>query len=275
MPTRALVLGGGGVTGVAWELGLLEGLRRAGVDLTGADTIIGTSAGSVVGTRITTGDLSDAYDDQLRPPDGELSAKLGATTLLKLGVMLARRGETTAKWQRVGKAALSAHPESPDARRAVIRARIGEPDWPDRDLRITAVDTDKGELVVFDRNSGVTMLDAVSASCAVPLVWPPVIVNGTTYVDGGIRSAANADLAAGADVVVVLAPTTQPVSREHTLARQLERTGAATTLLISPDAAASKEMGSNALDPAHRRAAAETGLRQGALVAEKVAQTWS
>ncbi len=274
MTARALVLGGGGVTGVAWELGVLEGLRRVGVDLTGADVVLGTSAGSVVGTRITTGPLPVAYEDQLRPPDGELAAKLGATTLLKLGVMLARRGETATKWKRVGAAALAAHPESPDARRAVIRARIGEPDWPDRDLRITAVDTDRGELVVFDLTSGVSLLDAVSASCAVPLVWPPVRINGTTYVDGGIRSAANADLAAGAETVVVLAPTTQSVSREHTLARQLQRTGAATTLLISPDSAASKEMGSNALDPTHRRAAAETGLRQGALVAEQVAAAW-
>lgn len=271
---RALVLGGGGVTGVAWELGILEGLHRAGVDLTNADTVIGTSAGSVVGTRITTGELALAYEDQLRPPDGELAAKLGATTLLKLGVMLARRGETAAKWRRVGKAARSAHPESADARRAVIRSRIGEPAWPDRDLRITAVDTDRGEFVVFDRDSGVSMLDAVAASCAVPLVWPPVDIAGTSYVDGGIRSPANADLAEGADVVVVLGPTTQAISREHTVARQLERTGASRTLLVSPDATASKEMGSNALDPTHRRAAAEAGLRQGAAVAASVAEVW-
>lgn len=274
MVSRALVLGGGGVTGVAWELGVLEGLRRAGVDLTGAGTVIGTSAGSVVGTRITTGDLSVAYEDQLRPPDGELAAKLGATTLLKLGVMLARRGETATKWQRVGAAARSAHPESAEARRAVIRARIGEPDWPDRDLRITAVDTDRGEFVVFDRDSGVSMLDAVAASCAVPLVWPPVEIDGTTYVDGGIRSPTNADLATGCDVVVVLGPATQAVSREHTVARQLARTGASRTLLVSPDAVASKEMGSNALDPTHRRAAAEAGLVQAASVAAAVADAW-
>jgi len=272
--TRALVLGGGGVTGVAWELGLLEGLRRAGVDLTGADTVIGTSAGSVVGVRVARDEVTIGYEGQLLPPDGELPAKLGATTLLKLGVMLARRGETSAKWQRVGKAALAAHPESPEARKDVIRARIGDGPWPDGDLRVIAVDTDQGELAVFTRDSGATLLDAVAASCAVPLVWPPVVINGTTYVDGGIRSATNADLAEGSDVIVVLAPTTQTVSREHTIARQLERSGAATTLVVTPDALASQEMGSNALDPAHRKAAAETGLRQGALVAEQVAAVW-
>jgi NTE family protein len=271
---RALVLGGGGVTGVAWELGILAGLAENGVDVTGADTVIGTSAGAVVGTRITTGALDVAYSDQLRPPDGELAAKLGPTTLIKLGIMLARRGDQSAKWRKVGAASAKAHPESPEARRQVIRNRIGDPAWPDRDLRVTAVDTDRGEFVVFDSTSGVSLLDAVSASCAVPLVWPPVPINGTTYVDGGIRSPANADLAEGADVVVVLAPGTQTLSREHAIGRQLERTGAAHTSVVTPDEEALSQMGSNVLDPAHRKASALTGLRQGLRLASEIAEVW-
>jgi NTE family protein len=268
------VLGGGGVTGVAWELGILAGLAEHGVDLTDADTVIGTSAGSVVGTRITTGTLADAYADQLRAPDGELAAKLGPTTMIKLGIMLARRGDQAARWRKVGAASTKAHPEPPDARRAVIRSRIGDPAWPDRDLRVTAVDTDRGEFVVFDRTSGVSLLDAVSASCAVPLVWPPVPINGTTYVDGGIRSPANADLAEGAEVVVVLAPGTQTVSREHSIGRQLARTGATRTYVITPDDEALTEMGSNVLDPKHRKASALTGMRQGLRLASEVAEVW-
>jgi NTE family protein len=272
---RSLVLGGGGVTGVAWELGILAGLAEQGVDLTGADTVIGTSAGSVVGTRITTGTLEAAYTDQLRPPDGELSAKLGPTTMIKLAVMLARPGDQAAKWRRVGAASAKAHPESPEARREVIRSRIGDPPWPDRDLRVTAVDTDLGEFVVFDATSGVSLLDAVSASCAVPLVWPPVPINGTTYVDGGIRSPANADLAEGADVVVVLAPGTQTISREHSVTRQLERTGATRSYVVTPDEEALAEMGSNVLDPVHRKAAALTGMRQGLMLASEIAEVWN
>ena len=272
---RALVLGGGGVTGVAWELGILAGLHKEGVDLTGADIVIGTSAGSVVGTRITTGKLSDAYADQLRPPDGELTAKLGPSTLVKLGMLLLRPGDQATKWRRIGAAAAKAHPESPAARFTVIRNRIGEPEWPDRDLRITAVDTDRGEFVVFDATSGVSVLEAVTASCAVPLVWPPVPIGGTTYVDGGIRSAANADLAEGADVVLVLAPGTQALSREHSISRQLQRTGAARTLLVSPDEEALAEMGSNVLDPAYRQASALTGFLQGVAAATEVAAVWS
>ncbi|MGO4258364.1 patatin-like phospholipase family protein [Marmoricola sp. RAF53] len=272
--TRALVLGGGGVTGVAWEIGVLEGLRRAGVDLTGADTILGTSAGAAVGARITTGDLAASYEAQTTPAVHEMSASLGPTTLLRLGIMLARRGEQSAKWRKVGAAALAAHPESPEARREVMRSRIGDPAWPDRDLRITAVDVDAGELVVFDASSGVALIDAVAASCAVPLVWPPVPIDGTTYVDGGIRSPTNADLVAGAERLVVLAPQTQAVSREHAIARQVERTGAAHHVVVAPDGKSERAMGSNALDPTRREAAAAAGLRQGQAMAEKVAAVW-
>lgn len=272
--TRALVLGGGGVTGVAWELGVLEGLRRAGVDLRDADLVIGTSAGAAVGARISTGSLEAAFEEQARPPVAEIAGHLGPTTMLRLGIMLARPGEQTAKWRKVGKAALAAHPVGSLDRRDVIRSRIGEADWPERDLRITAVDIEAGRFTVFDAASGISLLDAVTASCALPLVWPPVRVDGSTYVDGGIRSPANADLASGAERVVVLAPQTQAASREHLLGRQLARTRAARTLAVSPDRDASHAIGHNALDPGRRAAAAEAGLRQGHSLADQVATIW-
>ncbi|MCW2786429.1 MAG: patatin-like phospholipase family protein [Marmoricola sp.] len=273
--TRTLVLGGGGVTGVAWELGVLEGLRRAGVDLSDADVVIGTSAGSVVGTRLRLGPIDVAYDEQTLPATGELTPAIGRTTMIRLGIMLARRGEPAAKLRKVGKAALKAHPESADARRDVMRSRIGEPEWPAADLRITAIDIGTGELVVFDRSSGVSLLDAVTASCAVPLVWPPVVIGSTTYIDGGVRSPANADLATGAERIVVLAPLTRAMSREHAISVQLERTGASASIVVAPDAEAEVIMGDNSLDPEMRPASAVTGLRQGALAAEAVAAAWN
>ena len=89
--TRALILGGGGFTGIAWELGILKGLRDEGVDLTDADVIIGTSAGSVVGTRLAIGlDLDELYAEQVRPPgSGDFQrmggARLDKITLAKIG----------------------------------------------------------------------------------------------------------------------------------------------------------------------------------------------
>ncbi len=272
--TRALVLGGGGVTGIAWELGMLEGLRRGGVALGDADTIIGTSAGSVVGVRVARDEVPLGYDNQLRPPDGELAAGLGPRTTAHLVALMLSPGGESRRWRRIGAAARKAAPGPADARIAVIRDRIGDGDWPDRDLRITAVDVDRGAFTVFDRSSGVRLVEACAASCAVPLVWPPVPIGGTTYVDGGMRSVTNADLAAGADRVIVLAPQTATPHRAHRIDRQLARTGAGTTLLVHPDSVARHAMGANSLDPAQRAAAALAGLRQAGSVIDRVKAAW-
>lgn len=273
--TKTLVLGGGGVTGVAWELGVVEGLRRSGLDLADADTIIGTSAGSVVGTRLALGTARDGYDEQLAPASGEIAAKLGTRTLVRLAVMMARRTDEQTKFLKIGKAARAAKVEATVAERlAVIRARIGDPQWPDADLRITAIDIDHGRFEVFDRTSGVPLLEAVAASCAVPLVWPPMPVGGTTYVDGGARSPVNADLATGAERVVVIAPMPDALSKEHHLDKQLERAGSPASTVVRPDKAATEAMGSNSLDPSRRKPSAEAGLRQGIAAAEQVAAIW-
>src|SRR5437868_9087194 len=53
MSERALVLGGGGSAGNAWLIGVIAGLFEAGLDVTEADLIIGTSAGSTAAAQIT------------------------------------------------------------------------------------------------------------------------------------------------------------------------------------------------------------------------------
>jgi NTE family protein len=130
--------------------------------------------------------------------------------------------------------------------------------------------------VVFDNDSGVQLIDAVAASCAVPGVWPPHEINDRRYVDGGMRSAVNADIAAGAQRVVILAPIVRgggpmiPATRQ---VAQLREQGAQVTL-VSPDAAAVKAIGTNVLDPGRRKPAALAGRAQAALVAEQVAKVW-
>ncbi|MCX6397617.1 MAG: patatin-like phospholipase family protein [Propionibacteriales bacterium] len=271
---RALVLGGGGITGVAWELGVLEGLRRAGVDLSDADTVIGTSAGSVVGTRLRLGPVTNAYDEQLQPATHEIAADLDEVTMIKLALLMSRPADEPTRFKRIGVAARGTGTSDAPARVEVIRSRIGDPDWPERDLLITAVDVDHGRFEVFDRTSGVSLLDAVTASCAVPLVWPPVTIGGTTYVDGGMRSPANADLVGAADVAVVIAPMPDSLTPEHHLDLQLARAGVRAHTTVSPDQPARDAMGPNSLDPARRRASAEAGLRQGLLAADQVGAVW-
>src|SRR4051794_23219546 len=91
----ALVLGGGGITGIAWEIGLLAGLAEAGTDLSGADLVVGTSAGSVVGAQVTCGaGLGALYERQMEPATSEEPARLNRATLAQFGwAMLRSRGK--------------------------------------------------------------------------------------------------------------------------------------------------------------------------------------
>ena len=280
MTSRALVLGGGGVTGIAWEIGLLHGLAEGGVDVTTADTLIGTSAGSVVGTQITSGrSLSELYAEQLEPADAEIGAEFTTRTMVRMAVPAILPGHPYTKRRRLGRAAARAHPESADARLEVIRSRIGVTQWPERDLRITAVNTTTGRLRVFTRDSGVDLIHAVAASCAVPIVWPPVRIDGVAYIDGGMRSPTNADLATGADRVIVIAPLARSFSKHTAITAQLARLRASEPALrasvVTPDPEALDAIGKNVLDPTKRSDAARAGYRQAVSALPDLRDAWA
>jgi NTE family protein len=272
---RALVLGGGGVTGIAWETGILHGLARAGVDLTDADLFVGTSAGSVVATELAGGvPLADLYAGQLLPPDGEIPARLTTWMIMRYLLSYAMPGTAASKRARLGRAALKARTPSEESRLAVFSSRLSIEDWPARALKVTAVDTSDGKFVAFDRDSGVPLVRAVASSCAVPLVWPPVTINGSRYMDGGMRSVANVDLAAGYSRVVVVAPLTRAASPAATPQSQAARLGVP-SIVVSPSKEALAAIGSNLLDPARRKPAAEAGFAQAASVADAVREVWN
>jgi NTE family protein len=275
----ALVLGGGGITGIAWEVGVLAGLAGAGVDLTGADLVVGTSAGSVVGAQLTSGaDLEMLFARQLEPPTGEQAARMSRAALARYAwAVLRSRGDDVGFRRRVGALALAAEQAgltpTEQERLDVIGSRLAGREWPDRDLRVTAVDAQSGEFRVLDRTSGVPLLQAVAASCAVPGVYPPVTIDGRRYVDGGMRSAANADLAEGYDRVVVLAPIPRGVGPLASVDAQV--TGmVARVAVVSPDEAARRAIGRNVLDPAARAGSARAGRAQAAGVAAEVTEVW-
>lgn len=273
--TSALVLGGGGITGIAWELGILHGLAESGVDLTDADTVVGTSAGSVVGAQLGSGlSLADLYASQLEPADAELGGRLSRVAALKLVPPFVLPGSGRDKLARVGRVARASHEPGSIDREGVIRSRLPVHDWPERDLRITAVDTESGEFTVFTRDSGVDLVSAVAASCAVPTVWPPVEIAGRTYMDGGMRSTANIDVAAGADRVVVLAPLPRSLSKKTSMQVQMEKVGPRAWSVVTPDAEALAAFGRNLLDPSKRAVAAEAGLRQARDLVDQVRGVW-
>jgi NTE family protein len=256
---RALVLAGGGVAGVAWELGVIVGLRDAGVDVRDADVVIGTSAGSVVGAQILSGADLDALYAAQSQPSAERPADLGPLMML-LGRELRGLTDPTEIRIRMGALALRAETISEEERLRVVAARLPSPDWPERRLIITAVDALTGELVTFSEDSGVALVDAVAASCAVPGIWPPTTIGGRRYIDGGVRSPSNADLAEGYQALVIT-----PFRTDEPMAG---------SVVIGPDDASAAAIGPNPLDPERRAASAEAGRAVGVASAVDVRARW-
>lgn len=275
-PRTALVLGGGGITGIAWEVGVLAGLAEAGLDLSGADLVVGTSAGSVVGALVTSPTpLPELLDRQLGPVGRERVASTGPRVLLGLGWALLRsRGDAAGFRRRAGSFALGASTPTEAERLAVIGERLRGLGWPDRDLRVTAVDARSGEPVVWQRSSGIGLVEAVASSCAVPGVYPPVTIGGRRYVDGGMRTPANVDLAQGCERVVVLAPLARGVGPLRSPTAQAAELTGARVVVVSPDDASRTAIGRNVLDPAARAPSARAGREQAAAELERVAAVW-
>ncbi|MFD8269963.1 patatin-like phospholipase family protein [Streptomyces althioticus] len=277
MPDKALVLGGGGPVGGAWLTGMLAGLTEAGVDLDAADVLIGTSAGAVFGTRLRCGTpAAELYERQLSGADAVRLPVTARQTARFLWAALGSRdpGRSIA---RLGRTALRA-PTGPESHvfDTVGRLLGGACDWPDRELRITAVDAMTGEVEAFDARSGVKLLEAVAASCAVPVVWPPVTVAGRRWMDGGSRSTANLQLALGSRRVLAVVPIPRAVGPHPSAADQAARLtedGTRVTLL-SPDEGARRAMGRNMADTARGPAAARAGHEQALRVVAEVADTW-
>ena len=264
--TTALVLAGGGLTGIAWELGVLLGLRENGVDVPrDANLIIGTSAGSVVGTQLSQGrDLAELFQRQLEPDTNEISPHIDIETLTQVyGNMRGGGTQTDEQRRAIGEIALNASTVDWPTRRAVIQGRVGTDEWPNGNLLLTTIDAHSGEFITWTKDSGVVLIDAVASSCAVAGVWPCVPINGRMYYDGGFRNAANASLAAGYDDVWVLAPLSGDASPAVENEVEELRAAGAIVRYITSDDEAKAAMGINSLDPRARGAAAQQGLRQG------------
>lgn len=273
--TRALVLGGGGPVGIAWQLGVLAGLAEGGCDLE-ADRVIGTSAGSVVGAQVAAGRPAPLlYADHLDRPhrdrsDGDIR-RLPPPDLAPLMAFFMRRPQgampSAALMQEMGRYALGATTLGEDEFVAGIgRLLLTGTDWPSR-FACTAVDAETGAFKVWDAASGVDLARAVAASCAVPGLYPPVTIEGRRYIDGGVRSALNTDVATGAGAVLVLAVTLEPVAAfMAAMARdELGRLGLPDdkAALIVPDAGALRAFGPDLMDGTRHTAVAAAGLDQG------------
>lgn len=297
--SRAVVLSGGGPVGIGWETGFLFGLATKDVDLTEADAVIGTSAGAVVGARVALGDellalierhrreaTARRQSDPSRRHErrGGMAAGLQALmeTLSHASTSCETRQEVRA---RLGSFALGAR-TAPEERFLASFSELAGRGWP-AGFSCTAVDALTGELAVWDASSGVDLDRAVASSCAVPGIYPPITVAGRRYIDGGMRSSTNADLAASHDKVVVVSvmPTAPP---DHQDAAELApawqidpelcelvRSGVAVEL-IGPgeELLTISGAGMHLMDQSRVPDAVEAGIRQGQEEAFRVQRFW-
>ena len=199
--SRALVLGGGGPVGRAWEIGLVDGFAGQGIDFWTADFIIGTSAGAVVGAQLALKQGFGAPPKIAAPPpvQSDLMADLAAAM-----VRAAQSPNPELIRAEIGKMALNAQTISEEASvaRSMFAPFVGQP-WPNQ-FRATAVNARTGQLQIWDASSGAPLERAIAASTAAPGIWPPITINGERYIDGGMRSMLNADLAIGSDIVIAV-----------------------------------------------------------------------
>ena len=280
---RALVLAGGGLAGIAWETGVLCGIADESSTsarlLLASDVLVGTSAGSAVAAQVSSGcTLEELFVRQVAETSAEIDPGVDIDTIVEL--FLAALGDPntlgnnkSGQAQRIGAVALATETVPEPVRRNVIAQRLPSHEWPDRELRLTAIDTATGELVVFDRNSGVELVDAVAASCAVPGAWPPVTIAGRRYMDGGVASSVNLGVADDCDAVVVMSPVgvDAPSPFGEGPAAEIDAfPGAAFAIFADDDSLAA--FGPNPLDPRCRVSSAKAGREQGRREAAAVAR---
>jgi NTE family protein len=292
---RALVLGGGGVVGVAWQLGLAAGLKEAGVDVTKADFILGTSAGAFSGAQLACrpdpaalaqaqialgrAESAQAQDsNRPRPPEPDLAPYLRFYAERPID-----RPPPTELVKKLGAIALGARTMQEEAfLRYFLILADGSSGWPER-FACTAVDALSGEFKLWTRADGVPLASAVAASCSVPGALPPISIGDGKWMDGGVRSANNADLATGCRRVLVVAVTggDEKDVRSTVLLRLLERERAAieaaagTSAVVTPDRASREAFGPNPMIPLNRAAVAEAGIAQGRREAEALRVFWN
>ena len=285
-----VVFGGGGVLGISWEVGVVAGLAAGGVDpVAAAAAVVGTSAGSVVGSRLAGGAPVELLEKEQHEP-AEDAAGEAATVMASLDFQLLAdvfvrwtgSGPVTEEVARdVGTMSLRQTTLTEEALVARLVGELRGATWPGCDLRVVTSSCATGLRTAWTRADAVALERAVAASCSIPGIMPPVAVDpasGERHVDGGVWSGTNADLLVGdgLDGVVVIEPLSVATNQlgelsGQALARELAAVEAAgaRVVVISGDAGYAALSG-DLLDPTKRPEALELGRATGAAAAAAV-----
>lgn len=253
------------------------GIREEGIDLACADAVIGTSAGSFVGAYLATDTVAEYYAKQFSDDSVEISTTMSPETVAGWERAFDKGGDDlTATARELGRLALSTPTVSNQARAEVVSSRLPTSEWPAGNLQVTAIDAESGLLHLLDKHSGLTLEMAVSASGAVPGVWPAVRASGRIWIDGGSCSAANLALGAGYDKVVAIVPVEGFPGRRGAREDLADLAAAgAHAILIVPDPRSSEALGVNMFDAGRRAPSAQAGRLQGREVAARVSAVWT
>jgi NTE family protein len=272
---RALILGEGGGTGVAWEIGVIKGLHDGGIDLNEADLIVGTSAGAKVGALIRLGqDFNRIYREQIETPGAKPAhlQNLDQAAFRDLVKIMMVSRLTTKIRQRIGRLALNARASLPEPFVDSMIAALGS-EWPDRLLMAVGVDVNDGTIMGFDKSSGVPLGRAVAISMCVPGIVAPISANGRKYMDGAMAGD-NLNFASGYDIVLVIVTHDKAQSRMEV---DMLRSNGSNVLYFPPDQVSVKAMGGSPLkrfDPVLRKLSAEAGLKQASGIMQEIKKIW-
>jgi len=252
------------------------------VDVRHADYVQGTSAGSIVGSAVAKGvDMNLLAEAQRNVSQPAAGAGGGPPDLSKLMAVMMRFppvGEPSVELRKeLGVLSVSSQTMGEQAFVAMLGAGLPPGDWPER-FACTAVDTQTGEFHIWRKADGVELARAVSSSCSVPGIFPPVTINGRRWMDGGMRSSISVDMAAGYSRVLAVA-VIPAMARAWLVPRfeaeaQAVRAEGGEMRLISPDDASSEAFGPNLMDGARRPACLEAGRAQGRREAERLKGWW-
>lgn len=281
MKDRALVLGGGGPVGVAWEAGLLAGLLDEGVDVRRADYVQGTSAGSIVGSAVAMGVDLNLLAEVQRSVASVTPGASGPPDLTPLLAFMQRMppiGEPSIELRKeIGAFSLSSKTMSEDAFVAMIGGGLAPGAWPEK-YACTTVDAETGEFHLWRKADGVELARAVSSSCSVPGIFPSVTIKGRRWMDGGMRSSISIDQAAGHRKVLAVA-VIPAIARAWLMPRfeaeaNAVRSAGGEMTLIAPDDASAEAFGPNLMDGSRRPAVMEAGRAQGRAEAARLKDWW-
>jgi NTE family protein len=208
-------LGGGGLFFVAWQVSYLHEMAQRGIDLAGADRVVGTSAGALVAAVLEAGRLNLLYRElTVLAKAQRLLAALAPTDDLYPSQTRALRlyrdsGDAdTDTIAAIGHAALAAQTPAASVMVRNVALILAARNWPSPALHITCADTYSGERCVITSAARIGIARAVAASSAVPGLFAPQPIGDRLCMDGGVSgSGTHLDLLAGSQRVVILALT--------------------------------------------------------------------